>query len=472
MDGVCRAVFAAVEEYLRREIVAGNAASQVRVALWVYALLVALVTWASWSIYNRSGNEMTRPLFEKSEQFNDLTNYVDKTAHLYHGAAALGSGFPIFTYPAPAAFVYKTLLHTFPGYPVLPYLVLLAICILGFAVAAWRAGRASRVVRLSFAAAIGATAVLGYPMWFTADRGNIEGVAWALSAAGLCFLLRGRLRTASVLIGLAACVKPFSILFLLLLLRRRWFKQAALSLVTTGLVTLAALTALGPNPWKAYQELRPGVNLYLGMYVANLAQVEEERFNHSLLDGMKSAALTVKMGGIHPDKALVEVPKLSDDRTWEEHVVLPLVLVDAYIAIAGFMLLLAVFYRMPMLNQLTALGVVVTLFPLSAADYTLLHLYVPFGALLVFLTREVATGKATLSYASMLTFAVIYALLFSPLTFLTLYAGDAKLLLLLALLVVAARSPMRSAYFDGPAGGMQPQQTGVPEGNHAGLPAS
>jgi hypothetical protein len=84
MDGVCRAVFAAVEEYLRREIVAGNAASQVRVALWVYALLVALVTWASWSIYNRSGNEMTRPLFEKSEQFNDLTNYVDKTAHLYH----------------------------------------------------------------------------------------------------------------------------------------------------------------------------------------------------------------------------------------------------------------------------------------------------------------------------------------------------------------------------------------------------
>jgi hypothetical protein len=121
---------------------------------------------------------------------------------------------------------------------------------------------------------------------------------------------------------------------------------------------------------------------------------------------------------------------------------------------------------------LTALGVVVTLFPLSAADYTLLHLYVPFGALLVFLTREVATGKATLSYASMLTFAVIYALLFSPLTFLTLYAGDAKLLLLLALLVVAARSPMRSAYFDGPAGGMQPQQTGVPGGNHAGLPAS
>ncbi|HUD21888.1 MAG TPA: hypothetical protein VMQ60_03510, partial [Acidobacteriaceae bacterium] len=92
----------------------------------------------------------------------------------------------------------------------------------------------------------------------------------------------------------------------------------------------------------------------------------------------------------------------------------------------------------------------VTLFPISAFDYTLLHLYIPFAALLVFLTREVAAGKATIHYASMLAFAVIYALLFSPLTFLMLYAGDAKLLLLIALLVVAARSPMHSKYFSNP----------------------
>jgi hypothetical protein len=41
----------------------------------------------------------------------------------------------------------------------------------------------------------------------------------------------------------------------------------------------------------------------------------------------------------------------------------------------------------------------------------------------------------------------VYALLFSPLTFLNIYAGDAKLLLLLALLWFAYRYPMRSAYF-------------------------
>jgi hypothetical protein len=80
-------------------------------------------------------------------------------------------------------------------------------------------------------------------------------------------------------------------------------------------------------------------------------------------------------------------------------------------------------------------------------------LYVPFGALLVFLAREVAEGEGQLRYGSMIALAVIYALLFSPLTFLMYYAGFGKLLVLLALLVVAARSPMRSAYFgDEPLG--------------------
>ena len=461
-------MFAAREESLRKGNVAGNAESQVNVALLVYALLVALVTSASVYIYRLSTIFMTRPLFSKGDQFHDLTNYVGKTTHLYHGSAALGAGFPIFTYPAPAAFVYKALLHTFPGHAVRTYLVFLASCILGFALVAWRACCARRTVRPAAAAAIVTTAVLGYPMWFVADRGNLECVAWVLSAAGLCFLLRAKYRTAAVLIGLAACVKPYSILFLLLLLCRRKYKEVALSVVTIVFVTLAALTALGPNPWKAYQDLKPGEQLYLGMYVFNMAPVEEERFNHSLLDGMKSAALTVEMGGIHPIKALVEVTQLREEPGgW--HSVHSLVRVYPYVAIAGFGLLLAAFYRMPMLNQLTALGVAITLFPPCAPDYTLLALYVPFGAMVVFLTREVAPGKVAFSNHSMLALAAIYALLFSPLTFLMIYAGDAKLFLLLALLFVTARSPMHSAYFDGAA---ENARGSTPEPDRAGLLAS
>lgn len=166
---------------------------------------------------------------------------------------------------------------------------------------------------------------------------------------------------------------------------------------------------------------------------------------------MKSVALAVEMGGLHPYKAIQEVPKLLEEPGgWYE--VRLLAHIYPLVVIAGVGLLLIVFYEMPILNQLAALGVAVTLFPLNSGDYTLLHLYVPFGALLIFLAREVSSGSATIRYGSMFAFSILYALLFAPLTFLDIYSGDAKLLLLLALLVVAARSPMHSAYFDDPKG--------------------
>jgi hypothetical protein len=434
---------------LRRE---DKPATQVRVALWVYSLLVASVTATSWIVYTRGGNFSTRPLFAQIDQYRDLLNYLGKAEHLGDGAAALGRGFPVFNYPPPAAYVYKVLICTFPGYSVQTYISFLVISVLGFALVAWRACGAARGVRLSAAAAIATTACLGYPMWFTADRGNIEGVVWVFSAAGICFLLRARYRAAALLIGLAASIKPFSIVFLLLLLPRRKYKEAALGLATAGLFVIAALTALGPNPWKAYQQLQPNATFYMDHYMGNLLPVEEARFTHSLLDGMKSAALSVEMGGIRPGMAITEVPRLmAEPGGWHE--VRPLAKAYPFVTVAGLGLLLAVFYRMPLLNQLTALGAAATLFPPVASEYTLLHLYVPFGVLLVFLTREVAVGRAVFSYASMLAFAVLYGLLFAPLTFLKIYAGDAKLLLLLALLCVAARSPMPSAYFSDPPGG-------------------
>jgi hypothetical protein len=389
-------------------------------------------------------------LFTRTDQFHDLTNYAGKTAHLVHGAAQLGSGLPTFNYPAPGAFVYKALIYAFPGHAVRTFLVFFAICILGFALVAWRACRPSRTVRLSAAAALLTTVVLGYPMWFTADRGNPECVVWALSAAGLCLFLRRRDLAAALMIGIAASIKIFPILLLLLLLRRRRYKQAALGLLTAGLLVLAALIALGPNPWKAYRQLLPGVYSHLDIHVNRLDHYEDARFEHSLLDGMKSGAVVLKMRGFHPLDAVTAVEDLRA-RPGGWFAVRWLVHAYPFVAIAGLGLLLAVFYNLPVLNQVTALCAAVSLLPPVSGDYTLLALYLPFGAFLVFLTREVATGNATFPFSSMLSLTVIYALLFSPLTFLMLFAGDAKLLLLLALLVVAARSPMPSAYFGDPA---------------------
>jgi hypothetical protein len=431
---------------LHRDNGSGKVAAHVNVALWVYAFLVASVTAASWFLYKRSGDPLTRPLFTKADQFHDLTDHRDKIAHLRDGAVALAHGQPLFNFPPPAAYVFK-IFFIFGNHAAYAYLVFIAICVLGFALVAWRAGRPSRAVRFAATVAIVTSVVLGYPMWFTADRANIESVVWAVSAAGLCLFLRKRSLGAAVLIGIAASIKPFPILLLLLLLRRRKYKDTAIGVAVLVGIVFAAFAALGPTPLQAYRDLKPVEPRYMNSYVLVLAHVDEARFEHSLLDGLKSAALILKMRGHHGTTATVESLR---NRPGGWPVVRLLVRVYPFVVITGLGMLIAVFYKMPILNQVTALCVAVSLIPPVSSDYTLLQLYLPFGAFLVYLTREVAIGKAIFPYSSMLALAVIYALLFSPLTFLMIYAGDAKLLLLLALLFVAARSPMPCTYFGDP----------------------
>ena len=421
-------------------------AACVNKALEIYVVLMFWVTASSWLIYILNPTFDRRPVFGKYDQFRDLTNYAAKTEHLWHGAAKVGSGFPIYNYPPPGIFVFQFFNHLIPTHPVETYFVCLFTTLLMFAVVAWKAACRTSSTKTMAAAAIAVTFLIADPTWFTADRGNIEWVVWAFSAAGLCFLLARRNGLGAAFIGLASSIKPFSILFLALLLRRRKYKELVLGLAVTAAVITLAAVILGPNPWRAYQALKPGGTYYMTHYVQNLMHPEEARFGHSILDGMKIAALTVETRGIHPTLAIpTAIALYTQPGGWS--VVHSLVRVYPWILLVGTALMIKVFYRMPLVNQITAIAGAVSLCPPVAAEYTLLQFYVPFGAFLVFLTRDVATGRANFSYRAMAAYATLYALLFVPLTFLRIYAGTAKLILILVLLCVAAKTPMRSAYF-------------------------
>lgn len=423
-----------------------SAPARVDRALWLYSVLVAFTTAGAWGLYRLLHSPPhLRPLFIQSERFGDLTKDREKIAHLSDGAAALTTGRPIFNYPAPAAYVFKVF-FLFGDHAARAYLIFILLCAAGLATVLWRASGAGRQRRVGAAVAIVITALLGYPFWITADRANMEGVVWALSAAGLCLFLRARYAGAAILIGVSAAIKPFPVLLLLLLVRRRRYREALLGAVVAGGLVISALAALGPTPLQAYRDFELAARLYTRNFVLLEAPVDEARFEHSPLDGLKSALLTLKMRGFHPQLAEQTIAGLrARPEGWR-----PLFLmerVDISISAIAFLMLIYVFSRLPTLNQVTALCVAVSLLPPISADYTLLELYVPFGAFLVFLTREVATGRVVFAQRWLTAFVVIYALLFAPLTFLHIYAGDAKLLLLLALLVVAARSPMPSEYF-------------------------
>ena len=92
---------------------------------------------------------MTGRLFTKDDQFHDLTNYVDKTTHLYQGSAALGAGLSHLHLSCACCIrIQGTAPSRSRGHAVRTFLLFLASAFVGFALAAWRACCARRAVRL------------------------------------------------------------------------------------------------------------------------------------------------------------------------------------------------------------------------------------------------------------------------------------------------------------------------------------
>ena len=167
------------------------------------------------------------------------------------GRQRWAAGFPPSTTPRPAPSFTRFCSST-PSQAIqsVPSLMFFAICILGFALVAWRACRPSRSVRLSLAIALVTTAGLGYyRCWFAPPTGVTlrpwSGPCPPQACASCCGPGTVPL---PVLIGLAACVKPFPDMFLLLLLRRRRYKEAVLGFLTAGLLVIAASDGSGAKP--------------------------------------------------------------------------------------------------------------------------------------------------------------------------------------------------------------------------------
>jgi Glycosyltransferase family 87 len=395
--------------------------------LGLYGILLASLTAFAWYIYYlKRYSPLKRPLFDKEDRFNDLMNYVGKIGHLKDGAAALAAGWPVYNYPAPAAYIYAFLLRGFPHHPVRVYLLILAAGLSCAAILLWRTARTSEATNWGLIIAIIATATIGSPMIFAADRANLEGAVGLILGTGLVLFAGRRYYGSAVLIGLAASIKPFPVLFLLLLLRKRRYREIAVGVSTAVCSTLLALTALGPTPHAAYRALQPGIKRYYEHYVINVLAITEERFEHSILDCLK----VVGRAGTSERKM---------------HAIL---LVSVLLGAVGFAFVLFRFFRLPTVNQMILLGVAITLFPPVAAEYTLLHLYVPFGVFLIFLKKDVGTGRVEFKLGCVALLLTVFALLFSPMTFLGPYAGASKTGLLLILLVVVGTFPMPSSIFN------------------------
>jgi len=403
---------------------------ELRPALQIYCVILTGLTLLGWAFvcFNRFALHLPFPwdwpLFDPRLRFSDLTENYDRLKLLDQG---IWGGPVMFVYPAPALGIFAVLLKWF-SQPVTVFLIISLTVYLAAALLFRRviaeAGRLSWLLNT----ALVLTVVCSYPAIFQMDRGNIEIFSFGLVLGGICCFAKRSYWAAAILIGLAGSIKPFPLLFLYLLLTKRLYKQASLALGVFLVTNLVSLHWIGPTIAKAYSALAVDQRVFFQTLVLKYLP-NAIHFDHSLFSCIKQV-IRLTLG-------------------WSSEEAMASRLQAAYV---GYLVFAAVFgltclwcfRNKPVLNQLFAVTILVLVMPPVSYDYTLISVYIVWGAFMIHLFHDGNVKRPLL-------FLVPFAILMTPHPFLRVgnvgCGGPFNALLLLFLLGVAFKTDLPSSLF-------------------------
>jgi hypothetical protein len=274
--------------------------------------------------------------------------------------------------------------------------------------------------------------VLSYPLLFVFERANVEAIVWAVLALGIAAFVARYHKAAGVLFALAASMKLFPALLLLLLLARKRYRELALSAAAIAVFTLIGLQVLGPSIPAAFQELRAGMDRQAAVYYSAY-RAAEVGYDHSLFAIVKQL-LYLQIG---PDVALL------DSRIRAASLPYMMFVVVGFAAVYWFWM-----RKLPLLNQAMALIILAVTLPFQSIEYTLNNVYFAWALFLLFLASDVTVGRESIPWPAagviLACFAFVFALGPS-----SRYSGQLKVCALMVLLLLVLRVPMRSSLLDG-----------------------
>ena len=401
------------------------------VAYCIGVCVLAVVGWRPLL----SNYSVSNPLLPPNVRMTDLLDYRWKVDHL--SGPVMGGPGPTYNYPAPAAFVYAFFLHR--GSPAQVYYTAAVLAAVVALLLAFRFLRPLRSHRSLSIFAFTATVIFSSPFYFVLDRGNLEWVNWIFVVLAIAALVRRQYLLTAILIGLAVCMKPFPVLFFLLLLFRGRFKEVFAGVAVAAGTILIAVKALGPTLFASYKGLQVGFKTYFTGYVVSLHPRLESRFDHALM-GVVRKLLYARF---NPTDGVVSltgpgVPLWARLDLWYYTFAVFAVLVIAFIAFR--------FRKRATVDSILAISVAAVVLPFLAAEYTLMLLYIPFTLVLVSLAEQ----RRDIDVWQALTL-VLLGLVLLPLSaeFFG-YVGVAKCMLLVLLFFCAnkAKFPLRA--LDGP----------------------
>jgi len=413
----------------------------VKRGIWIYLTCLLLFTGLAWAPFLLHGcMKADFPLTLFSERFGDLAHFASAPQKLANPTLEdfnhlAGMMFPR-NYGPLAVILYLFLLGVCSPYGVIVFLLIVVSVLALGAFILWRAARRSPNYRPFMAAAIVGTSLLSLPTAETELRGNIEGLLWIGYAAGVGYMFSRKWGRAASVLAVASCIKPYPMFLFVALLWRRKYKQAIMGCFVFLITTVGCLCLLGKgNPIYGAARIR-GNSDFFSDYIVGFRDVNEVATDHSLFQTSKSIVRIVKAGSFRlPEK----------NYGLQRSVRAGYILLAIYIPFAGFFLIWIVrtLRKKPFLNQIFSLSICLTLLPLIAGDYTLTILYMPMGLFLLFLLRQVSTGRVFISQTRILCVLVPCAWLMSPQPLFGIWAGDAKSVVLAFLLYIVLHTPMQ-----------------------------
>ena len=398
--------------------------------LWGIALLFIAVR----GFAMHQGYPFDTFLLPPAIRFNDFTVYDPRFALWGQGDSFFTlPGFK-FDYPAPMLLGQLAYYKLSPA-PLNTYLATVVLfAVTGGLLAAMAIPKNSRVAFLAGAAAL-CTAFFSYPLFFLFDRANIEGLVLIATALGLVCFAAHRYSSSALLIALAASMKIFPGVLLLLLLAKKRYRDFGLALAAIGVFTWGSLWLTGPTIARASEGITEGFVFLRQIQIFEYRPVDIS-FDHSLWAFIKQVCFRV----------LHDIPRVK--------ALLPHMYIAYGIAAAAAFAAIYFFAirRLPVLNQILALSALSILLPYVSFDYTLLHLFAPFASLVVVLATDGADGRLALTKGQLLCLLIPFAVIFTPQSYLTYhvvgYGAQVKTLALFAVIGAAIQVRLPSSLFN------------------------
>ncbi|HEY3988418.1 MAG TPA: glycosyltransferase family 87 protein [Acidobacteriaceae bacterium] len=432
--------------------------AEVSKALRIYLVTLVALTAFAWCLVGIRGSILHEPyprntlFFLRQVRFSDFLDMYERVP--YMGEPHVLSRTDIKTilsypwpypYPAPSFYVFVFFVRIFPFHPLRAYLIfallsfLLATCFFSL-----RINRSTHKKLPQIA--IWCTLLLGYPLQFLINRGNIEGVIWLLILLGIVAFARNRMLISALLWGLAASMKIFPGLLFVLFLARRRFGTFAFAVTATIAFSLLALAGIGPTIHQASVDSSKSATFLMQNYIV---PHDYTGFDHSLFQAIKHAIYVGAWAREHGGGVPIVIRTMPANRT-------ALLVYNIVVPLAAILLYWFRLRRLPLLNQFIAYIVLCVSLPYVSGEYTLVHMYTAWAAFLLFLLDDVATGRVRIPAKAIRVILFSCAVIFAPLSYLLIsssndrtlaFGPQVKTIFLFLILLTVCRFPMPSSLF-------------------------